>query len=409
MLSFKPFKAIRPTRDKAYLVATRSYVTYSKEALEDKLSNNPYTFLHVINPDEARIHNLQGSEKYKVVRKTFEKFIDEGIFFTEAKKCFYLYRQSTQEHIFTGIIGAVSVADYEEGRVKIHEHTLSKREEMFADYLYHTGFNAEPVLLTYPWQSSLHKVFERYLLIRPEYEFTSTDRVLHELWIIDDINSLESIEMTFAQIDAVYIADGHHRSASSALLHKKLVNEKNATPESAYFMAMMLPDTELVVDSFYRLLENNSDEEKNKILDFIFSNCERMSDNWVTNRGYISIFYGAEWQTFKFPEHWYEKKNLMQQLDASILFDHILNPIAGVESAKENSRLHYMPAPEGRDKAREWVLNHKNSIAFEIAPVNFETVKRIADAHLVMPPKSTFILPKLRSGLTIYDLGLYWH
>ncbi|GCD77201.1 hypothetical protein JCM31826_06830 [Thermaurantimonas aggregans] len=407
MIDFRPFKAIRPTRDKAYLVATRSYVSYSEQALIDKLNNNPYTFLHVINPEEARVHNIQGTEKYKLVRKTFKNFYRDGIFIADERPAFYLYRQSTPLHVFTGLIGAVSVFDYNEGRIKIHEHTLTRREEMFADYLYHTGFNAEPVLMMYPWKMKLHQVFERYLLMRPEYEFTSTDKVLHELWVIDDANSLETIRAAFSEIEAVYIADGHHRSASSALLYKRLLSEGTASNESGYFMAMMLPETELVIDSFFRLLENSSAEEQKKIEEFIHSSCQEITSSQPVKSGEISIFNGIEWKTFKIPTEWFVGKDAAKQLDASVLFDHILHPIAGIADAKESERLHYMPTPEGRKKAENWAKEHPYSLIFELAPINVETIKKIADLQLVMPPKSTYILPKLRSGLTIYDLNIH--
>ncbi|MFN4299799.1 MAG: DUF1015 domain-containing protein [Thermaurantimonas sp.] len=407
MIDFRPFKAIRPTRDKAYLVATRSYVSYNEQALVDKLNNNPYTFLHVINPTEARVNNIQGSDKYKLVRKTFQKFYRDGVFISDERPAYYLYRQSTSQHVFTGLIGAVSVLDYNEGRIKIHEHTLTRREEMFADYLYHTGFNAEPVLLMYPWQMKLRQVFERYLLMRPEYEFTSTDRVLHELWVIDDANSIETIQAVFSNIENVYIADGHHRSASSALLHKRLQNEGRTSSESGYFMAMMLPETELVIDSFFRLLENSSAEEQKNIEEFVHSSCQEISPNQPLNSGEISVFNGKEWKSYKIPDGWFVGKNAAKQLDASVLFDHILNPIAGITDAKESERLHYMPTPEGRKKAEIWAVEHPHSLVFELAPIDVETIKKISDLHLVMPPKSTYILPKLRSGLTIYDLNIH--
>lgn len=406
MIDFRPFKAIRPTRDKAYLVATRSYVTYSEQALMDKLSNNPFTFLHIINPEEARTKGVQGVEKYKMVKKTFEDFYRQGIFLTEARPAYYIYRQSTPSHVFTGIIGAVSVEDYLSGRIKIHEHTLTRREQMFADYLYHTGFNAEPVLLMYPWHSSLKQIFERYLFIRPEYEFTSTDKVLHELWVVDDINSTETIKQCFDQIDTVYIADGHHRSSSSALLHQRLVAENKSTGESGYFMAMMLPETELVIDSFYRLLENPSSDLQTHIVKYLNEHCTRTPAVNSTPSGHISVYDGSSWHTYALPSVWYEGKDPAKRLDASVLFDCILQPVASVQDAKESDRLHYMPSPEGRSTAEQWAKAHPHSLVFEIAPIKVSTVKEIADAHLVMPPKSTYILPKLRSGLTIYNLNI---
>ncbi|MFN3952309.1 MAG: DUF1015 domain-containing protein [Thermaurantimonas sp.] len=405
MIDFRPFRAIRPTRDKAYLVATRSYVSYPEQALLDKLNNNPYTFLHVINPEKARSSGVQGVEKYKLVKEAFKTFCNEGVFIEDERPSYYIYRQSTPEHIFTGFIGAVSVKDYEEGRIKIHEHTLTKREEMFAEYLYHTGFNAEPVLLMYPWQPKLREVLERYLFIRPEYEFTSTDKILHELWVVCDLNSIEIIQHCFDCLDKVYIADGHHRTASSALLHKRLQAEGADSKESGYFMAMMLPESELVIDSFFRLLENPSESKYNEIISFIRAHCPMLPSSGVTESGQFSMYCNEGWLRFAFPEEWYDAKNESESLDASLLFDCILNPVAGVQDAKENHFLHYMPTPEGRTKAELWAAEHPFSLVFELAPIRPDVIKRIADKHQVMPPKTTYILPKLRSGLTIYNLN----
>lgn len=406
MIDFRPFRAIRPTRDKAYLVATRSYVSYSEQALNDKLKNNPYTFLHVINPEKARINHIQGIEKYKLVKEAFKTFCYEGVFIEEERPAYYIYRQSSSEHIFTGFIGAVSVSDYEDDRIKIHEHTLTQREEMFADYLYHTGFNAEPVLLMYPWQSKLREVFERYLFIRPEYEFTSTDKILHELWVVNDLNCIEIIQSCFASIDKVYIADGHHRTASSALLYKKLQKEGSQSKESGFFMAMMLPESELVIDSFFRLLENSSEGKYNEVVNFIHHYCHLLPPSDLTGTGEFSMFCREGWLRFKFPKEWYENKNEAESLDASLLFDCVLKPVAGIQNAKDSQQLHYMPTPEGRAKAELWAHQNQHALVFELAPIRTDTVKTIADKHQIMPPKTTYILPKLRSGLTIYNLNI---
>ena len=211
MIKINPFQAIRPTRDKAYLVASRSYLSYSETTLREKLLNNPYTFLHVINPEYSMdVPTLHGVEKYKLVRQKYLNFRSDGTFVKDEKPCFYIYQQVTPENIYTGIIVAASIDDYLNGNIKVHEQTISKREVMFSDYLEHTGFNAEPVLLTYPKIPRVNKIINVYMQERPEYEFTSTNKVLHNLWLIDKDIDIKEIQSLFMKVDSVYIADGHH-------------------------------------------------------------------------------------------------------------------------------------------------------------------------------------------------------
>ena len=186
--------------------------------LREKLLNNPYTFLHVINPEYSLdLPLLNGIEKYKLVRQKYLNFRADGTFVKDEKSCFYIYQQVTPENTYTGIIVAASIDDYLNGKIKVHEHTISKREAMFSDYLECTGFNAEPVLLTYPKVPRLNQIMNAYIQERPEYEFTSTNKVLHHLWLIDKEVDVKEIQSLFMNVDSVYIADGHHRSASSAL------------------------------------------------------------------------------------------------------------------------------------------------------------------------------------------------
>ena len=161
MATIRSFRAIRPTRDKANLVASRSYLSYSDETLKEKLDNNPFTFLHIINPDYKKSVKTTGKEKFKLVKNKFQKFINEGIFFQEQSDCLYIYQQAKGNKIYTGIIAATSIDDYINGTIKIHEQTLTKRKEMFKDYLQTAGFNAEPVLLTYQDNETINSIIQK--------------------------------------------------------------------------------------------------------------------------------------------------------------------------------------------------------------------------------------------------------
>ena len=185
-MEIRPFKAFRPTRDKASLVASRSYLSYSNETIKEKLDHNPYTFLHIINPDYNSSKKTKGVPKFKLVKKRFNQFVKEGILNKDIHQTYYIYQKSNQFNTFTGIIGAVSVKDYLNNKIKKHEQTLSKREKMFCDYLDTTGFNAEPVLLSYKASNKINTILEKYINNRSEYEFTTTNQSLHKLWLVNN-------------------------------------------------------------------------------------------------------------------------------------------------------------------------------------------------------------------------------
>ena len=244
MTKIKAFKALRPVRDKVHLVATRPFYSYKKNVLKAKLEDNPFTFLRIINPEfGSSIKTKPNSiERFNLVRESYKKFINEGILIKEKRETLYIYRQTKDNQEFTGIIAGASVKEYEDDLIKKHEATLTSREAMFTSYLDIVGYNAEPVLLSYPQQNEIDTLINIITTKRPEYEFSTTDRIKHELWILNEVETSEVIQ-AFEKIDACYIADGHHRSASSAAL-SKLRREKGNTQIDnkdfflAYFMGL---------------------------------------------------------------------------------------------------------------------------------------------------------------------------
>ncbi|MFT5185379.1 MAG: hypothetical protein ACI84C_002524, partial [Flavobacteriales bacterium] len=212
MAHISPFKAVRPARDKVGLVGSRSYLTYSQNELEARLNYNPYTFLHVIKPElhEGQRKELTRDQRFNLVKDGYSYFKEMGIFKQDAEACYYVYRQTKGTAIFTGLVAGVAVSDYTSGHVKIHEQTITSREKIFEEYLRRTGFNAEPVLLAYPDRASLTQVMDDVAQERPEYEFTTTDMVLHEMWMVSDPTLMDVITKEMAAVNDVYIADGHH-------------------------------------------------------------------------------------------------------------------------------------------------------------------------------------------------------
>jgi uncharacterized protein (DUF1015 family) len=400
-----PFKAVRPLRNKAHLVGSRSYLGYSDQDLEDKLKGNPYTFLHIIMPEmhAEKRRTTSREERFTMVREGYNYFKLTGILVKDEHPCFYVYRQTKGGISHTGIIGAISVGDYEDGHIKVHEQTLTKREIVFKEYLEFTGFNAEPVLMAYPEHALIKNIQDDIVKERPEYEFTTTDTVLHELWMIEDQSQQREIQELMACIPDMYIADGHHRIASSALL----ANEKGKEYDTCnYFMAYLLPDTELTIYEFNRLVRDIGDlshEEFIAALSKTFDIRASIDVCKPRRHGEISMYLEDRWYmlTVKEPK---EKINPVSRLDCFVLHQTIFEDILGIVDAKTDRRLEFMDGLRGMSGLQEAVDNKEFKIAFGLYPISFEELKDVADAQEIMPPKSTWIEPKMRSGLTIYEL-----
>lgn len=405
MISLKPFKAIRPTRDKAYLVATRSYLSYTEEELDEKLNNNPYTFLHVINPKEGRKLAF-GKEKYSLVKQTFKAFEAEGIFVQDPTPAYYMYRQVKEGNEYIGLIAAVAVADYLEGRIKKHEKTLTQRERLFADYLEETGFNAEPVLLTYQDDLRLNKIYAKHIAQRSEYEFTSTDRVLHQLWLIDAEEEKAVIEQVFAEQEALYIADGHHRSASSATLAERAKSKFGDAAQ--HFMAFLIGEEQMKVYEFNRLVKGLNGLTKAQFL-------EKLQEQFLVEQLHqelykpeklheMGMYLQGSWYKLVARTGTFDPRHPVEHLDAQILSRNILKPILGILNLKTDTRVNFLPGNEGVSGLMKQVDKGDVDVAFALYPISVEQIKSVADAKKTMPPKSTYIEPKLRSGLIVYKL-----
>ena len=198
MTKIKPFKAIRPVRDKVHLVATRPYYSYKKNVLSAKLEDNPFTFLHIINPEfGSPIKTLPNTqERFNLVSESYKKFIAEGILITEKENSIYIYRQTSGSHQYTGVIAGASIQEYEDDLIKKHEATITSREDMFTNYLDVVGYNAEPVLLSYTHSDELGLLLEEHTEKRPEYEFSTTYRIKHELCILS-VSEMDGQRLNF--------------------------------------------------------------------------------------------------------------------------------------------------------------------------------------------------------------------
>ena len=402
MAIVRPFKAIRPTRDKANLVASRSYLSYSDETLNEKLEHNPFTFLHIINPNYKDKIKKKGIEKFNAVKEKFNDFHEEGYLITEAVKSFYIYQQTTENHNFEGIIGATAVADYLSGNIKKHEHTLTAREKMFKSYLDTTGFNAEPVLLCHQKNTAITTLIQNYKKTRAEYEFTTTDKTIHKLWLVNISKDIKIIANSFASINSLYIADGHHRSASSALL------AQNSTKKnSQYFMSLLIDENQLNIINFNRLIKHTNGLTSNELITKIkksFTIVKKGSIPYSPSlTDEISMYLNGFWYSL-IAQPKIEIQDCVSKLDPAILSNNILAPILNITDEKTDKNISFEAGTTPLSVIKNKIDSGEYALAFILKPIPILSLKEVADNNLSMPPKSTYIEPKLRSGLTIYSL-----
>lgn len=408
-----PFKAIRPEGDKVHLVASRSVDGYNPAELREKLTGNPYSFLHVINPDfEDGIKTKPGSkERLNKVKNHFKKFVREKIFLRDESPCYYLYRQIKEGNEFVGIIACTSIDDYMNGVIKIHEQTLTTREEKLKDYLEVCEFNAEPVLFCYPNDKAIDTISDEIAATRPDYDFTTTDKVRHTVWVISSRKTVKQIAERFATIPNIYIADGHHRSASATLLGKlRRSTRKSYTGEEAfnYYLGVFFPETHLKIYDYNRIVKDLNNLSVNELIYNLKNNftiTEIKADDYKPKQKHeISMYVDNKWYSLKAKDTIYNAKDPIDSLDAAILTKYILSPILDIHDLKTDKRIGFIPGVRGSKELKKQVDEGKAAIAFGLYPVTMEHLKWIADTNNIMPPKSTWVEPKMRSGLVIYSL-----
>lgn len=415
MAIISPFKAIRAPKDKVHLVVSRTYSAYSKKYVYNLLEANPYSFVHVLNPEyrQRKISKPNTAARFRKVRKKLEEFIEKKYFIRDKNAGFYIYRQTKEDGTsFTGIIGTASIDDYFNGVIKIHEQTLTPREEIFKEYLRICDFEAEPVLMSFPENKSLDNVLKKYTSQPPEYNFTMTDRLTHELWVVNKPGDIKKITGAFARIPSIYIADGHHRSASSALLGKEM-RKKNPGYSGKegfnFFMCLFVSEKQLKISDYNRVVRDLDGWTKNEFL-------EKLREKFmVTKKGrkgfkpakphHFSMYLDSHWYLLRAKKGTYNENHPVKSLDTFILTENILSPILRITDIKNDKRIDFIHGQKGIKSLQAAVDSGRMQVAFGLYPLTMKQIKKVADAGLTMPPKSTWTEPKLRSALTIFRIS----
>lgn len=405
----KPFKAIRPNRDKVALVSSKSMETYTQRELKNELTLNPFSFLHVVYPEYQHRHEFTSERRFQMVHDRYLEFKKNEILLEEETPSLYVYEISDSQHSFSGIIAVTAVEDYTNGLIKKHEGTIENRVQLFEKYLRTTGFNAEPVLLMFEDDAKVDDLIIEVRKQQPEYEFSTTDKKNHRLWLVQDLNTIETIRTLFHNKN-LYIADGHHRAASSELLKKELQEKNkshNSTESYNYFMSYIIPESSLKISEFYRFSKDLNGLSKTHFL-------AKLNEHFkIENKGsqffkpsqkhHFSMYLSGEFYSLSLIKNRYTFSDQLSKLDTEILFRTILKPILGIHNLENNDRVGYSNNKFDPLSMKVLVDTGDFEVSFGMLPITIEEMKEVANAKMVMPPKTSYIEPKLLSGLTLYE------
>ncbi|WP_412464000.1 DUF1015 domain-containing protein [Flavobacterium mekongense] len=405
-----PFKAVRPTPDKVALVTCRNYDDYSSAELAAWLSFNPYSFLHVIHPAYMYSQKITLDKRFKGVAHKYQDFKDDGIFIQEEKAVFFLYEIQTKTQSFTGIVAGTSIEDYKKNVIKKHEDTLQYRVEYFKDYLHQTGFNTEPVLITYPDNETLNAWIAEKKKSAPIYNYSTTNKEKHQLWKIDSDTEIQWLTQQFESIPELYIADGHHRSASAELLFDE--DQHLGNQNLNYFMSFLIAESNVKIYEYNRIIRDLNGYSKADFLEKLaehFIVKDKEQELWKPQSKFeFGMYLDGSFYALFYKQGSNNndngKNSILENLDAQILYDKVLQPLLGIEDLRNDERIEYIPGKQSVATIKELVDEGEFEVGFMLYPSDISEIKALADNHLIMPPKSTYIEPKFRSGLMVYEL-----
>lgn len=406
MAKIIPFKAVRPTRDKVSLVTSRSYDEYSPAELASQLDFNPFSFLHVLNPAYVNQQKIGLEKRFKLVAQKYHDFKEEQILIKEDKPVFFIYEIQSKNQQFTGIIAGTAIADYQNNVIKKHEDTLQYRVELFKDYLHQTGFNTEPVLITYPDNPELTAWIAQKKQGDSLYEFATTKREKHILWKIDDDAEIAWLMQQFDTIENLYIADGHHRSASAELLYEQ--DHASGNNNLNYFMSFLIAESNVKIYEYNRIIRDLNGLSKTAFLEalsaeFWIKNKEQQL--WKPSKKFeFGMYLDGEFYALLLKDE-HSFTSVLERLDAQILYEKVLHPILGIGDLRNDERIDYIPGKLSIVTIKEVIDEGEFEVGFMLFPTDISEIKSLADNNLIMPPKSTYIDPKFRSGLVVYELA----
>ena len=414
MAILKPFKGLRPPKEIAKDLASRPYdVLDSNEARVEAKGNN-YSLLHIIKPEidlpaEMDVHDQPVYDKAK---ENFDLFRKNGWLVQDNKDCLYIYAQTMDGRTQYGIVGCAGVTDYLEGIIKKHELTRKDKEEDRMKHVRITNANMEPVFFTYPAVKEIDEIVAKIVKEqKADYDFTADDGFGHHFWAIQDDQIINKIVELFAKVPATYVADGHHRTAAAALVgnEKKNNNSKhNGTEEYNYFLAVHFPDNQLKIIDYNRVvkdLNGLTDSQLIEKLEKVFVIEEKGTEIYKPNKLHnFSMYLSGKWYSLTAKQGNYNDSDPIGVLDVTILSNLILDNILGIKDLRTDKRIDFVGGIRGLGELKRRVDSGEMKVAFALYAVSMKQLIDIADSGNIMPPKTTWFEPKLRSGLIVHSL-----
>lgn len=424
MIKLKPFKALRPTRELVEEVVAPPYDVIDTVTARE-IGKNPKSLVHVtrseIHFDKAK--DPYCADVYQNAKQTLEEFQQKEILFQEDHNAYYIYRQIMNGRAQNGIVGCASIDDYEDGKIKRHEFTRVDKEQDRINHFYACDANTEPVFLFYNRDEKLKKLIADHTQANePEYEIVTDDGVAQILWVVSEKDKIEEIENIFKGIDALYIADGHHRTASAynvGMMKRKENPDYTGAENFNYFMSVVFSSEELFIMPYNRLVKDMNamikDEfvskvnEKFDIKKIELTEKEKNDEKLKLikvqpkNKNHITMIMEEQYYRLVPKEGSYDKHDIIASLDTSILQDNLLKPILGIDDPRTNKRIEFFGGENMLEEMEAKLLvRYRHGLGFLLYPTQIEDIIRVSDSGEVMPPKSTWFEPKLKSGLFIH-------
>ena len=417
MATIRPFKGIRPVRELASKIAALPYDVMNSDEARKMVVDNPHSFLHV---DRAEVDldpsiDVHDKRVYEKARENLDKMIDDGEYIQDEMPCLYIYRQIMNGRSQTGIVFCASIDDYLNNVIKKHEFTRADKELDRINHVDYCDANTGPIFLTYKEEQIASEIIEAWIenesKRKPIYNFTAEDGITHIVWVIDNDIIINELIDLFKEVDCLYIADGHHRSASAVKVGLKRRKEHpnyTGDEEFNYFLAVAFPDNDLMVMDYNRVVKDLNGMTKEEFLkklekDFIVTKSENNAPVKPSKKHTFGMDIENDWYLLEAKEGTFDAEDPINQLDVAILQNNVLTPILGIEDVRTSDRIDFIGGIRGI-KELEKRVNTDMKIAFSMYPTEVHDIMDVADIGEVMPPKSTWFEPKLRSGLFIHKL-----
>jgi uncharacterized protein (DUF1015 family) len=410
MSLIKPLRGLRPVPDKAADVAAPPYDVLNTAEARIRAEGKPYSFLHVSKPeiDLPEGTNPYAPEVYAKGAENLHALIDDGVLIRDDQPTYYVYRLTMGDHVQTGLVFAGSVADYDSNRIRKHEYTRPQKEDDRVRQI--TALNAEtgPVLLAYRASDAVGEIIESVSAGAPTYDLVADDGVGHTLWVMDDSQQIDELTRLFDAMDALYIADGHHRSASaSRVAAAKNQAGGNADNSWDYFLCVGFPHDETRILDYNRVIKDLNGLDKEKLLEKIsaaFTLTETSGQAKPQRPAEFGMYLAGQWYLLEIDRERIPADDPVARLDVSLLQDNLISPLLGVQDPRTDNRIDFIGGIRGLSELEKRVNSGEMQIAFALYPTSMEALMAVADANEVMPPKSTWFEPKLADGLVSHLL-----